>query len=478
MVVATYPGTVSPLRGLDPFGEAERDVWAGRESERDDIAKLVTADGFRAGLLYGEPGAGKTSLVRAGLIPHLRDHGVVALVCEDLAQPAASFAAGLSAFGIQPTAGEQPGAFLARAVANAVAGQQFVFVVDDVVLVCGDERATCRRAVGSVLTSSSVARAVARCFLFTCASERQLLLGALERRTGSLFPPSTRYELARLPVPAASKILDRVLSLSGVAADPALADTVVQGIARGHALLPADLQIAAMAMRDLKITSSAALAKLGGATELEEGWLHEAARATGNERSALRLCAELASGTGPRTADSIIRRISLDPAYATKALETLEQRGVITRTDPTGASWTLRHEVLTTRIRELTAPARAAARRAFDLLGSKTASNERLTLREMRALRTEGIAPVSAGEQAVVKRSRRYYMTIAGAIARRCRSSRSSSSTCRCAARSTSISSRARAAMTSSCAPVARGCRAFIGCRRARASARSSPTSA
>src|ERR1700750_2241243 len=118
VAVATYPGTVSPLRGLDPFGEAERDVWYGRESERDAIAKLVIADGFRAGLVYGEPGVGKTSLVRAGLIPHLRDHGVVALACEDLDHPPASFAAGLSAFGIQPQANEQPAAFVQRAVAN------------------------------------------------------------------------------------------------------------------------------------------------------------------------------------------------------------------------------------------------------------------------------------------------------------------------------------------------------------------------
>ena len=132
MAVATYPGTVSPLRGLDPFGEAERDVWHGRETERDELARMVTADGFRAGLLFGEPGVGKTSLVRAGLIPHLRDHGIVALVCEDLTSPAQSFAAGLSAFGIQPNAGELPVAFITRAVSNSVAGQQFVFVVDDV----------------------------------------------------------------------------------------------------------------------------------------------------------------------------------------------------------------------------------------------------------------------------------------------------------------------------------------------------------
>src|SRR5580698_958274 len=130
VAVATYPGTVSPLRGLDPFGEAERDVWQGRESERDELARMVTADGFRAGLLYGEPGVGKTSLVRAGLIPHLRDHGIVALACEDVTAPAQSFATGLSAFGIEQHPGEAPVAFITRAVSAAVAGQQFVFIVD------------------------------------------------------------------------------------------------------------------------------------------------------------------------------------------------------------------------------------------------------------------------------------------------------------------------------------------------------------
>ncbi len=416
VVVATYPGTVSPLRGLDPFGEAERDVWHGRETERDELAKMVTADGFRAGLIYGEPGVGKTSLVRAGLIPHLRDHGIVALACEDLGQPAASFAAGLSAFGIQPQANEQPIAFATRAVANAVAGQQFVFVVDDVDLLCADDRATGEL---SDLFARVVSRSGGRArFLFVCASERIHVLGALEKRTGSLFPPSARYELPRLDTAAASKILDRVLSMSGIVADPALADALVQGIARGQPVLPADLQIAAMAMRDLKLGSTAAVAKIGGPTELESAWLHEACRATGNERSALRLCAELAVGPPtPRAGDLTSRRINLDAAFGQHAFGVLEQRGVIVRGDANGTTWMLRHEVLTPRVRELTAPARAAARRAFDLLGSKTANKQRLTLRELAALRTEGIAPVTPAEQDVVDRSKRYYMIIAGGIA-------------------------------------------------------------
>ncbi|HSR97919.1 MAG TPA: hypothetical protein VLM79_12755, partial [Kofleriaceae bacterium] len=416
MAVATYPGTVSPLRGLDPFGEAERDVWYGREAERDELAKLVTADGFRAGLLFGEPGVGKTSLIRAGLIPHLRDHGTVALACEDLTQPAASFAAGLSVFGIQPSAGEAPVMFATRAVANAVAGQQFVFIVDDVDLLCADDRAT---AELSDLFARVVSRSAGRArFLFACASERMNVLGALEKRTGSLFPPSTRYELARLAPNAASKIFDLILSFSGVAADPALAEAVVHGLGRGRPVLPADLQIAGLAMRDLRITTAGALDKAGGPTELESAWLHQACKATGNERSALRLCAELAAGgPAPRTADSLARRINLDGSFASQAFQVLEMHGVIGRGDASGSTWMLRHEVLIQRVKELTAPARAAARKAFDLLGSKTASKGRLSLGELRKLRSEGIAAMTPEEASVLERSKRYYTLVAAAIA-------------------------------------------------------------
>jgi hypothetical protein len=271
----------------------------------------------------------------------------------------------------------------------------------------------------SDLYSRVVSRSGGRArFLFSCASERLHVLGGLERRTGSLFPPSTRYELTRLAPGAASQILDRILSFSGVAADPALADAVVQGLGRGGPVLPADLQLAGIAMRDLKISTAAALKQAGGATELEEAWLSNACRATGNERSAMRACAELAAaGTTALPADQLARRSGFDPAEAQRAFAALEQRGVILRCDQDGATWMLRHEVLVPRLKDLTAPTRASVRRAFDLLGSKTASKERLTIGELRALRSEGIAPATPAELDVVQRSKRYYLMILGAIA-------------------------------------------------------------
>ncbi|MCP4446098.1 MAG: ATP-binding protein [Myxococcales bacterium] len=65
---------MTPLRGLGWFAESERDVFFGRERGREELATLVTSQGYRAGLLYGETGVGKTLLLWAGLQPDLRDH--------------------------------------------------------------------------------------------------------------------------------------------------------------------------------------------------------------------------------------------------------------------------------------------------------------------------------------------------------------------------------------------------------------------
>ena len=56
---ALFPDTV-----FDPFGEAERDVWSGREAERDEIAKLTFQDITHPGDLQAD--LGKVRAVLAG----------------------------------------------------------------------------------------------------------------------------------------------------------------------------------------------------------------------------------------------------------------------------------------------------------------------------------------------------------------------------------------------------------------------------
>jgi hypothetical protein len=428
----TYPGTVTPLRGLNAFAESERDVLFGRDGEREDLARLVSAEGFRAGLVYGESGVGKTSLLRAGVVPHLRDHGVVALMCDDIFRPEESFARAMGqATGTMRGATEQPVQFLARILADAH-GQIFLFILDEADVALSSSRgAAAPGAVGSVgsaddrvvselgeLFARVVARSAGRArFLFACASERLHVFGALERRTGSLFPPSTRYELARFQPDQAAHVLERTLALAGASADPALANALAAGLAQDGAILPADLQIAALAVVQLGISSPASLEKLGGPRELEAEWLRRAAAATGDERAALRLLAELGRAPGshgpcpPQPVTTAASRASVDVDFARRALAVLQDKGV-TRSVPVAGDGpplhTLAHEIMAPRVREVAAPARAAARRAFELLGSKAGKRRRLGLREWYEIWREGLSPSTAAERQVVERTRRF----------------------------------------------------------------------
>lgn len=411
------PG-MAHLRGLAPYADAERDQLIGRDRDRDEIVKLITADGARAGLVFGEPGVGKTSLLHAGVLPALRERGAIVLVCHDPSSPDRAFAEALAQLvGTAPNPGEHPLGFVGRIVQAAPANRQFIFVLDDadLALAAGGEQVAAELAdlfSRVVIRSGSRARV-----LLVAASSRVHALGQLEKRTGSLFPPSSRHEVGRLGPADAAIVLERALGLGGGLADRELIDTVVGGLGRGDAVLPADLQLAAVAMSELRITSTAALVKAGGPTELEGAWLAAAARATGHERNALRVVGELAAADGGlRTASQLAQRLGLEAAVVTQALVVLDQRGVVVQRSD-GSGWELRHELLAARLRELTAPVRAAARRSYELLGSKAASRQRLTLRELRALRAEGVGPVNDAERAVIARSQRFYLAIAGAIA-------------------------------------------------------------
>src|SRR5208282_3176212 len=70
--IQTQPVT-TPYLGPRPFEEKDAAVFYGRERESSDLCSLVIA--HQEILLYAQSGAGKTSLLNAGLIPLLRKKG-------------------------------------------------------------------------------------------------------------------------------------------------------------------------------------------------------------------------------------------------------------------------------------------------------------------------------------------------------------------------------------------------------------------
>src|SRR5512138_1920900 len=77
MSSSSHP-SLGPFRGLVPFDESSASLFFGRAEETRALLQLVTKD-FRVTALCGQPGVGKTSLVRAGLLPALAERKVACI---------------------------------------------------------------------------------------------------------------------------------------------------------------------------------------------------------------------------------------------------------------------------------------------------------------------------------------------------------------------------------------------------------------
>ena len=67
--VNKYAGSERPFIGLRPFSYEDRDYFFGRDEQLDALEPLVTINQFVA--IVGSSGSGKSSLIRAGLLPRL-----------------------------------------------------------------------------------------------------------------------------------------------------------------------------------------------------------------------------------------------------------------------------------------------------------------------------------------------------------------------------------------------------------------------
>lgn len=107
------PDDACPFLGLDAFREENAALFFGRRQVVSDLLNLLRAK--RLAAVVGPSGSGKSSLVRAGLIPLLRNGGI-------------SDAHGWRIVTFVP--GSQPQQALERALASAPAGDTSLLLID------------------------------------------------------------------------------------------------------------------------------------------------------------------------------------------------------------------------------------------------------------------------------------------------------------------------------------------------------------
>src|SRR5271163_3403385 len=74
IAVETWPS--SPYRGLNYYRPQDRALLAGRDRDIRDRSALLAHPETRVLLLHGMTGSGKSSFLRAGLIPTMEEEGV------------------------------------------------------------------------------------------------------------------------------------------------------------------------------------------------------------------------------------------------------------------------------------------------------------------------------------------------------------------------------------------------------------------
>ncbi|MCU0478699.1 MAG: winged helix-turn-helix domain-containing protein, partial [Chloroflexi bacterium] len=240
----------NPYKGLRPFAEADSPDFFGRDAL---VARLVErlGDVARAGrllLVVGPSGSGKSSAIRAGLVPALRAGGLAGsarwpiAVMQPGTRPLRELAVALRTMGSDGTHGD-PGQLdhdgdIADAVALVLPDDvaHLVLVVDQLEelwsLVDDAERTRFVAALAAALSARD-GRLLVVATLRADFLDRPLRspgLGELVRAGTELVTPLTRDELERAIVRPAASV--------GVRLEPGLATEVIADVARQPGELP------------------------------------------------------------------------------------------------------------------------------------------------------------------------------------------------------------------------------------------------
>jgi hypothetical protein len=76
--LTALPRDINPWKGLHFYTEQDQDIFFGRSQETEEFLRLIRRDTLT--VLFARSGLGKTSLLRAGAIPRLRENGFLPVI--------------------------------------------------------------------------------------------------------------------------------------------------------------------------------------------------------------------------------------------------------------------------------------------------------------------------------------------------------------------------------------------------------------
>ncbi|MFH2008810.1 MAG: HEAT repeat domain-containing protein [bacterium] len=266
-----------PFRGVRAFDRESTNVFSGRKEEIKTLVELIAREDFRAGVLTGEAGVGKTSLLLAGLVPRLERVGTLPVYVggdEDIAEALRKSV--FQASSSPPRAEEDPVAYALRQCERWPEGLLVVF--DDLA-----DRLTGEQVDQFVSTVRRLLHGgQGRLMVLFCVDSNAFhRLAELERRVDAAIPPRCRLHLERLTLDRAAEAIEQGVLASGTYFEAGLSQSMALDLTRDGPVLPLDLQLTVSMAIERRALTAKRYARSGGAAVLRAEWLRHRLREAG-----------------------------------------------------------------------------------------------------------------------------------------------------------------------------------------------------
>jgi WD40 repeat protein len=361
------------FRGLLPFQEADRDRFYGRETETLVLFEMVAHNLFRFGVLFGESGCGKTSLVKAALVPKLREEGYVPVYCRSYKDPLAALVEECRKQSqLELRAGETEVAYLRRVAEELSATLVVIFDQFEEFFVNFRTRPERAPFVALVKACHEDARLPLK-FLFSLRSDFLYLINT--EFAGQVPEPllsSKIFHLHNFDEAKAVGIIERCARRADLPLEAGLTRQVARDLSSGGTVLPSELQIVGERLQAKRLYTLQDYRRAGGKERLVHSFLQDVIEMSGDRSGAQLLLRSLISDENTRltlTVEEISRRTQRGRDSVERLLRIFVASRLV-RELQEEAPWRyeLVHEYLIEKINQVTGRVLDATQRANRLL--------------------------------------------------------------------------------------------------------------
>jgi WD40 repeat protein/DNA-binding winged helix-turn-helix (wHTH) protein len=357
------------FRGLLSFESTDANRFYGRDIEVAAIVDLITHSEFRFGVLHGDSGCGKTSLLKAAVMPALEAKGYLAVYCRSYSDPVTALVAECQRRSrVNCAKGEAAFDYLRRI--GQKTDQGIVVICDQfeefyINLVAKEQRAPFLQLVSDCHNAFDLPIK----FLFGIRSDfLYLIAAAFDEWVPETLLASKRYHLQNFDEDQAAEVIERSVQRANWPFEPGLSHKIARELSVRGTVLPSELQIVGEQLQNNRIFTLEQYRSAGGREQLVHSYLEDVLKMASDQQAAQLVLRCLISDEDTRLTlpvAEIEKRVQRSPKTIASILDLFVKMRLIHEIQDEGPwRYELMHEYLIERINQTTGKVMDATQRA------------------------------------------------------------------------------------------------------------------